>query len=106
MQGKPWLSVVMLVAGVVLVIAGMASAADSNNRGGIFVAGSSGSNPPIDPQVSWSSTAWWLEYATAASRARASATSDSTTGAASSREPAAAEGSQLGRRPNRLRRRS
>src|SRR4051795_3699195 len=66
MRGKPWLSVVMLVAGVGLMIAGLANAADSSKRGGIFIAGGFGSEPPIDPQLSWVSTAWWLEYATAA----------------------------------------
>ena len=66
MRGRPWLSVVMLAAGVGLLLAGLANAADSSRRGGIFVAGSFGSNPPIDPQVSWVSTAWWLEYAPAA----------------------------------------
>ena len=66
MRGRPWLSVVMLAAGVGLLLAGLGNAADSSRRGGVFIAGSFGSNPPIDPQVSWVSTAWWLEYATAA----------------------------------------
>jgi ABC-type transport system substrate-binding protein len=45
--------------------AGLASAAPSK-QGGIFRFGTTGSSTQIDPQVAYVTTAWWLEYATAA----------------------------------------
>jgi peptide/nickel transport system substrate-binding protein len=45
--------------------AGLASAAPAK-QGGIFRMGTIGSSVQIDPQVSYVSTGWWLEYATAA----------------------------------------
>lgn len=53
----------MLAVGVSLIGAGLAYA---TKPGGIFVMGTTGGPVPIDPQVSYVSTTWWLEYATAA----------------------------------------
>src|SRR6187551_3256758 len=45
--------------------AGLASAAPVK-RGGIFRVGTTGASVQVDPQVAYVTTAWWLEYATAA----------------------------------------
>lgn len=44
---------------------GLASAAPPK-QGGIFLVGTTGASVQIDPQLSYVSTGWWLEYATAA----------------------------------------
>ena len=56
-----------LIAAVPLlaVTAGLASAAPVKN-GGIFRVGTTGASVQIDPQLSYVSTGWWFEYATAA----------------------------------------
>jgi len=60
----------MLVAGAsLLVAASLASAAGNSHalkKGGIFHAGTTGSSVQIDPQLAYVTTAWFLEYATAA----------------------------------------
>lgn len=45
--------------------AGVASAAPAK-QGGIFRVGTTGASVQIDPQVSYVTTGWWMEYATAA----------------------------------------
>jgi ABC-type oligopeptide transport system substrate-binding subunit len=45
--------------------AGLASASPAK-QGGIFVLGTTGASAQVDPQVAYVTTAWWLEYATAA----------------------------------------
>src|SRR3954453_20873598 len=45
--------------------AGLASGAPGK-QGGIFGVGTTGASVQIDPQLSYVSTGWWLEYATAA----------------------------------------
>ena len=45
--------------------AGLASAAPAK-QGGIFRLGTTGASVQIDPQLSYVTTGWWLEYATAA----------------------------------------
>ena len=45
--------------------AGLASASPGK-QGGIFVLGTTGASTQVDPQVAYVTTAWWLEYATAA----------------------------------------
>ena len=45
--------------------AGLASAAPVK-QGGIFRVGTTGASVQIDPQLSYVTTGWWLEYATAA----------------------------------------
>ena len=64
MTRRLWLSLAMLAAGGGMLAA---SALGSPSRqGGIFRVGISGASVQIDPQVSYITTAWWLEYATAA----------------------------------------
>jgi peptide/nickel transport system substrate-binding protein len=64
MTRRLWLSLAMLAAGGGMLAA---SALGSPSRpGGIFRVGISGASAQIDPQVSYITTAWWLEYATAA----------------------------------------
>ena len=49
-----------------LAAAQLASAGFGFRQGGMFRYGSVGASVQIDPQVAYVSTAWWLEYATAA----------------------------------------
>lgn len=49
-----------------LAAAQLASAGFGFRQGGVFRYGSVGASVQIDPQVAYVSTAWWLEYATAA----------------------------------------
>jgi len=48
-----------------MVAAQLAGAAPERN-GGVFKVGTTGASVQIDPQLSYVSTGWWLEYATAA----------------------------------------
>jgi ABC-type transport system substrate-binding protein len=64
-----WLSIAMLAGGVGLLITAQlaAAAGDSSfTKGGIFRVGTTGASVQVDPQLSYITTAWWLEYATAA----------------------------------------
>jgi len=58
-----WLA--LLVAGVAM-LAGSRFASASASGGGVLRVGMEGASVQIDPQVSYITTAWWLEYATAA----------------------------------------
>src|SRR5947208_8765165 len=61
-----WISAAMLaVGGILMAIAQIAGAA-SQRRGGVFEVGTTGASVQIDPQLAYVTTAWWLEYATAA----------------------------------------
>jgi ABC-type oligopeptide transport system substrate-binding subunit len=70
MHRRLWLSVALLVAGAsLLVAASFASAGNSSHslkKGGIWKYGSEGASVQVDPQIAYITTAWWLEYATAA----------------------------------------
>ena len=73
MHRRLWISVTMLVAGAsLLVAASLASAAGNSHhaqalkKGGIWRYGTTGASTQVDPQVAYVTTAWWLEYATAA----------------------------------------
>src|ERR687887_2349790 len=71
MHRRLWLSVAMLVAGAsLLVAASLASAGNAHvakfKKGGVFRSGTTGASVQIDPQLGYVTTAWWLEYATAA----------------------------------------
>jgi peptide/nickel transport system substrate-binding protein len=70
MPRRLWLSFAVLALGAaLLVVAGLAAAArdaGSLRQGGIFRHGMTGASVQIDPQISYATTAWWLEYATAA----------------------------------------
>jgi len=62
------LSLAMLAAGTALLIASFANATSSAQglKGGIFRVGTTGASVQVDPQLAYITTAWWLEYATAA----------------------------------------
>src|SRR5919197_3893932 len=65
MSKRGWTAVAMLVAGAGLT-ATAAGSAPAVKPGGILTVGTTGASVAIDPQVAYVSTAWWLEYATAA----------------------------------------
>ena len=65
MPRRLWLSAVLLATGAVLLAtARLAGAAPQS--GGIFRVGFVGASVQIDPQLSYITTGWWMEYATAA----------------------------------------
>ena len=70
MHRRLWLSVAMLVTGASLLVASsFASAAGTSGalkKGGIWKIGTTGASTQVDPQIAYVTTAWWLEYATAA----------------------------------------
>jgi peptide/nickel transport system substrate-binding protein len=71
MRRRQWLAVALLVAGASLLIAAsFASAGTSSShalkKGGVFRYGNVGASTQVDPQVAYVTTAWSLEYATAA----------------------------------------
>jgi ABC-type transport system substrate-binding protein len=66
MPRRVWLSLVMLATGVALLVVAQLAGAAPERRGGIFKVGTTGASVQIDPQLSYVSTGWWLEYATAA----------------------------------------
>jgi len=70
MHRRLWLSATMLVVGAsLLVAASFASAGTSSHKlkqGGIWKYGTEGASVQVDPQLAYITTAWWLEYATAA----------------------------------------
>src|SRR6476660_10539243 len=61
-----WLSLAMLAVGAALMVAAQLAGATSQRQGGVFVAGTTGASVQVDPQLAYITTAWWLEYATAA----------------------------------------
>jgi peptide/nickel transport system substrate-binding protein len=65
-----WLSIAMLAGGVGLLFtaqhAGAAAGDSSFTKGGVFRVGTTGASVQVDPQLAYITTAWWLEYATAA----------------------------------------
>jgi peptide/nickel transport system substrate-binding protein len=70
MHRRLWLSVAMLVTGASLLVASSFASAAGNGgalkKGGIWKAGTTGASVQVDPQLAYITTAWWLEYATAA----------------------------------------
>jgi len=70
MHRRLWLSVALLVAGTsLLVAASFASAGNASHslkKGGIWKAGYETASVQVDPQIAYITSAWWLEYATAA----------------------------------------
>ena len=66
MPRRVWLSLVLLAIGVAVLLAAQLAGAAPERRGGIFKVGTTGASVQIDPQLSYVTTGWWLEYATAA----------------------------------------
>jgi ABC-type oligopeptide transport system substrate-binding subunit len=56
----------MLALGGTLLVAVQLAGAAPGRKGGIFKVGTTGASMQIDPQLSYITTGWWLEYATAA----------------------------------------
>jgi peptide/nickel transport system substrate-binding protein len=62
-----WLSLGLVAVGAAMLAgAQLAGAAFGFRQGGIFRYGTVGASVQIDPQLAYLSTAWWMEYATAA----------------------------------------
>ena len=66
MPRRLWLSLGMLATGSALLVAAQLAGAAPERKGGIFKVGTTGASVQIDPQLSYVTTGWWLEYATAA----------------------------------------
>jgi peptide/nickel transport system substrate-binding protein len=66
MPRRQWLAAAMLATGALLVVSAQLAGAASDRRGGVFRVGTTGASVQIDPQLSYITTGWWLEYATAA----------------------------------------
>src|SRR5205809_318062 len=66
MPRRTWTSLAMPATGGALLVAAQFAGAASQKQGGIFKIGTSGGSVQIDPQLAYTSTAWGLEYATAA----------------------------------------
>jgi ABC-type transport system substrate-binding protein len=59
----------MLATGAILLVAASFAGASNNaqlKKGGIWRVGTTGASVQVDPQLAYITTAWWLEYATAA----------------------------------------
>ena len=61
-----WLSTAMLATGAALLTAAQLASGASERRGGILRYGTTGASVQVDPQLAYITTAWWLQYATAA----------------------------------------
>jgi ABC-type transport system substrate-binding protein len=71
MHRRVWLAVMMLVAGASLLVAASFASASAGSahafkKGGIWRYGTTGASVQVDPQLAYVTTAWWIEYATAA----------------------------------------
>jgi ABC-type oligopeptide transport system substrate-binding subunit len=71
MHRRLWLAVMMLVAGASLLVAASFASASAGSahafkKGGIWRYGTTGASVQVDPQLAYVTTAWWMEYATAA----------------------------------------
>jgi ABC-type transport system substrate-binding protein len=65
MPRRQWLAAAMLATGAFLMITAQFAGA-SRQEGGVFRVGTTGASVQVDPQLAYITTAWWLEYATAA----------------------------------------
>jgi len=61
-----WFSLAMLTVGAALLVAAQLAGATTQRKGGVFLVGTTGASVQVDPQLAYITTAWWLEYATAA----------------------------------------
>jgi peptide/nickel transport system substrate-binding protein len=71
MHRRVWLAVAMLAAGASLLVAASFASASAGSshafkKGGIWKYGVTGASVQVDQQLAYVTTAWWLEYATAA----------------------------------------
>ena len=65
MPKRPWLAAALLATGSFLLITAQFAGA-SRQKGGVLRVGTTGASVQVDPQLAYITTAWWLEYATAA----------------------------------------
>ena len=65
MPRRLWLSAGLLATGAALLATARLAGATPPSAG-IFRVGMTGASVQIDPQLSYVTTGWWLEYATAA----------------------------------------
>jgi ABC-type transport system substrate-binding protein len=56
----------MMALGAALMVMAQLAGATPERKGGIFRLGTTGASVQVDPQLAYITTAWWLEYATAA----------------------------------------
>jgi ABC-type oligopeptide transport system substrate-binding subunit len=69
MVRRVWLSLGLVVLGGAMLLTAQLAAAEGGfgfRQGGVFRYGSVGASVQVDPQLAYVSTAWWMEYATAA----------------------------------------
>jgi len=66
MPKRLWSGLAMLALGATLVATAEAMPSGAAKQGGVFRVAIAGASVAIDPQVSYVTTGWWLEYATAA----------------------------------------
>ena len=66
MPRRLWLSPAMLGTGAALLVAAQLAGAAPERKSGTFKVGTTGASVQIDPQLSYITSGWWLEYATAA----------------------------------------
>ena len=66
MPRRLWLAAAMLATGSFLVVSAQLAGAAAERKGGVFRVGTTGASVQVDPQLAYITTAWWLEYATAA----------------------------------------
>lgn len=66
MMRRPWLSLAMMASGAALMVTAQLAGATPDRKGGILKVGTTGASVQVDPQLAYVTTAWWLEYATAA----------------------------------------
>jgi peptide/nickel transport system substrate-binding protein len=69
MVRRVWLSLGLVLLGGAMLVTAQLAAAEGGfgfRQGGVFRYGSVGASVQIDPQLAYVSTAWWMEYATAA----------------------------------------
>jgi peptide/nickel transport system substrate-binding protein len=70
MHRRQWLAAMMIVAGASLLIAASFASASTSSKalkkGGIWRFGNVGASVQVDPQLAYVTTAWSLEYSTAA----------------------------------------
>src|SRR3954470_6754830 len=67
MARRLWLGVGALALGAAMLVAAqLANASRGFRQGGTLQLGIVGASAQIDPQLAYTTTSWWLEYATAA----------------------------------------
>jgi ABC-type oligopeptide transport system substrate-binding subunit len=69
MVRRVWFSLALVLLGAAMLATAQLAAAEGGfgfRQGGVFRVGFSGASVQVDPQIAYVTTAWWMEYATAA----------------------------------------